>query len=109
MVGAKQHEPRAMSRRPTQASRPSRDQRQSPPPATEAPVSEVPEPAPSAAPARRPIPIQGLGAVAGALVFVVLNVVTNGKVPGGYEAGVIGGTLGWIVGYGVEALLARRR
>ncbi len=44
----------------------------------------------------------------GALVFVVLNVVTDGKVPGGYQAGVIGGTFGWVAGYGIESLLARR-
>jgi outer membrane lipoprotein SlyB len=55
------------------------------------------------------MPIQGIGAIAGAVVFVVLNVVTDGKVPGGYSAGVIGGGIGWVIGIGIEKLLDRRK
>jgi hypothetical protein len=68
--------------------------------------------APAAARSANPfanIPIQGIGAIVGAAVFVLLNVVTDGKVPGGYSAGVIGGTIGWVIGIGVEKLIASRR
>jgi uncharacterized membrane protein len=93
-----------MSRPPAPTARPRRNRQEKPP------AAETPALAPaSAAPARRTLPIQGIFAGIGALVFVVLNVVTDGKVPGGYQAGVIGGTIGWLVGIGVERLLARRR
>jgi len=54
------------------------------------------------------IPIQAIGAFVGAAIFVVLNVVTDDRVPGGFNAGIIGGGLGWIVGVGIEKWLARR-
>ena len=63
-------------------------------------------PRPAASPG---IPIQGMGAIAGAVVCVVLNVVTDGWVPGGYAAGVIGGGIGWVIGIGVEKFLASRQ
>ena len=55
------------------------------------------------------MPIQGIAAIAGAAVCVVLNVVTNGVVPGGYAAGVIGGGIGWVIGIGIEKFLASRK
>jgi hypothetical protein len=55
------------------------------------------------------IPIQGACAIAGAVICVVLNVVTDGWVPGGYAAGVIGGTIGWLFGIGLEKFLASRQ
>ena len=54
------------------------------------------------------IPIQAIGAFVGAAIFVVLNVVTDDRVPGGFNAGIIGGGLGWIAGVGIEKWLARR-
>jgi hypothetical protein len=43
-------------------------------------------------------------AILGAVVFVVLNLVTNGKVPGGAIGGAIGGVLGGLVGLGINSL-----
>ena len=42
--------------------------------------------------------------ILGAIVFVVLNQVTNGKVPGGAIGGAIGGVLGGIVGLVINSL-----
>ena len=46
-------------------------------------------------------------AILGAIVFVVLNIVTHGKVPGGAIGGAIGGFLGGVLALGINAL--RRR
>jgi hypothetical protein len=67
---------------------------------------------PTAAPqSGRPqgIPVQGICAIAGAVICVVLNVVTDGKVPGGYAAGVIGGSIGWVVGIGIEKFILKKK
>jgi hypothetical protein len=75
----------------------------------EAPAAAPAEPAPLAStPARAPRKsVEGWFAVAGAVICVVLNVVTDGKVPGGYAAGVIGGGLGWVFGIGMERLIQK--
>ena len=46
-------------------------------------------------------------AIVGAIVFVVLNQVTHGKVPGGAIGGAIGGFLGGLVGLGINSLRKR--
>ena len=71
------------------------------PAATQAPVPQGSRP--------QGIPVQGICAIIGTVICVVLNVATDGKVPGGYAAGVIGGGLGWVVGIGVEKMMATRR
>jgi len=43
------------------------------------------------------------------VICVFLNVSTDGKVPGGYAAGVIGGGIGWAVGVGLEKLMESPR
>jgi hypothetical protein len=55
------------------------------------------------------IPVQGICAIAGAAICVVLNVLTDGKVPGGYTAGVVGGGLGWVVGIGIEKFILGKK
>jgi hypothetical protein len=39
----------------------------------------------------------------------VLSVVTDGKVPGGYAAGVIGGSIGWVIGIGIEKYVLNKK
>jgi hypothetical protein len=55
------------------------------------------------------IPVQGICAIIGAVICVVLNVVTDGKVPGGYTAGVVGGGIGWVVGIGIEKFILAKK
>jgi hypothetical protein len=44
-------------------------------------------------------------AIAGGIAFVLLNSLTNGKVPGGAIGGAIGGVLGGLVGLGINSVL----
>lgn len=76
------------------------------PVAAKAPVAPPPS---RQQPRPRGVPIQGIGAIIGALICFILSVVTDGKVPGGYMAGVIGGSIGWVIGIGVEKLLASEK
>jgi uncharacterized protein YcfJ len=43
-------------------------------------------------------------AIAGGVAFALLNVVTDGKVPGGAIGGAIGGILGGLVGLGINSV-----
>ena len=46
-------------------------------------------------------------AILGAVIFVYLNHVTKGKVPGGAIGGAIGGFLGGVVALGINSLRKR--
>jgi hypothetical protein len=47
-------------------------------------------------------------AFVGALAFVVLNILTNGAVPGGFIGGAIGGGVGALVGWVITALIRKK-
>jgi len=75
-------------------------------------VATAPAPAEAPAPQRggsQRLPVQGVCAIVGTVICVFLNVSTDGKVPGGYAAGVIGGGIGWAVGVGLEKLMESPR
>lgn len=48
--------------------------------------------------------VVGACASAGILLFIVLNILTGGKIPGGFLGGIIGGGLGILVGIGINSL-----
>jgi hypothetical protein len=53
--------------------------------------------------------ILGGCATAGAFMFVLLNFITRGLVPGGFIGGFIGAVVGGVIGAGINALRRRNR